>query len=196
MNILVLLVLLSSNVRATSISEWKFNKSIEISSKKLLVDGKAISGFKCPFKKHTDKKEVLGIFSSKDFSLTVTCLDNYMGGFFVNESNLILAQKDGDAGQIWDKQSILFRDSKSSKYILWRTDYFIDDTSVECDLMVPANKAKYKECLKKSQLLCSNSETFYQWDKNSRRFKSTEYSGKKPQRLLSSKLAVLSSCKK
>lgn len=185
---LILVETLSSSLWANTIA---FKKTLEISEKKLFVDGIEQKNFKCPHKLKKAKYQTL-VFKKRSFALS--CFTDYSGGYFLEYVKKPIAQLEGDAGSSWDKHSLLFHDKKTDTLVLWRATYGTYDTSIDCDGLVPITQKKYDECLKKATVKCRYKETFYQWNDEALKFKKTIYKGIKPSRNIKPFAYYLKNC--
>ncbi|NQZ18674.1 MAG: hypothetical protein HRT44_05380, partial [Bdellovibrionales bacterium] len=56
------------------------------------------------------EKGTFGQLTIAGVELEITCLDDYLQGFYIGKK--LIAQFDGDAGDIWETQSTLFKDER------------------------------------------------------------------------------------
>lgn len=174
---------------------WKAKESIELSSSQIALDGGSPNSLPCP---HQTKTAVGKLEINSNF-VELSCYDDYMGGFFHNEDNL--AQKDGDAGESWETQSLLFYDKESKSLFLSLKTYSTYDTSIECDGYTKKDlkksgwsNQKIADCLA-GLVKCKKSEKFKKWDPSKQKFFEASFSGTAPKRQFKPFEKYLKSCK-
>lgn len=174
---------------------WIAKNSVELSSNQIWIDGVASAPLKCP---HLKKAE-FGKLTIRTIQLVLNCSNDYSGGIFVGDE--ALAQLDGDAGDAWDKQTLLFFDDESKSLILSRLVYSISDPRIECDGFSKDqlkeqgwSDEKISSCVA-GKIRCNKSETFQKWNQESQSFAPFEFKGKVPARKLNPFKAYLKSCK-
>lgn len=140
---------------------WTFSKTMEIRESSLFLDGKAYDNFACPF---SDKRDVVAIAKTKNINFTVLCYDDYLGGYFLEESLKPIAQSDGDAGEHWDTQSLFFH--HKGQLILWKSYH----------------KIYPRENSKKANYGCHKTDHFFKWNSKTKTFAKTNYKGPLPKR--------------
>jgi len=113
----------------------------------------------------------------------LSCFDDYLGGYFFPGIKKAAAQMDGDEGDSWESQAMLFFSEKSSGLLLWIETWASSDGAINCDLQALDSQAM-KQCKQKSKVTCSHEQKFYAWDLEAKTFKATEYKGDKPRREL------------
>lgn len=163
---------------------WKAEKSVELSSSQMAIDGGSAISLKCPHQ----TKAIAGTLELNRIPLEVSCYDDYMGGFFVKDE--LIAQKDGDAGEAWETQSLLFFDVASKSLILSIKAYSIYDNSLDCEgstkealQKTGLSDKKIAACLA-GEVKCKTSEKLKKWNPTSKRFVETNFSGRIPTRRL------------
>ena len=146
---------------------WKAQKTIELSHTQIAIDGDKSQALVCPH----STKAILGQLELSDITLDLSCYEDYMGGFFHKDE--FLAQKDGDAGDTWETQSLLFFDPESKSLILALKYFSTYDTSIECQ----HNKKCADEGIK-----CKTSEEFKKWNPKDQNFVDVKFKGTAPKR--------------
>jgi hypothetical protein len=174
---------------------WTAKKSIEISSSQIAIDGQNPSSLKCPHQ----QKSIVGKLEVQSIPVELTCADDYMGGFFYQDE--VLSQRDGDAGDSWETQSLLFFDKGSKSLILSLKRYSTYDTAIDCDGSKKKDleksgmvNEKLKDCLA-GVVKCKTSEKIKKWDDKSKIFIDVDFKGKMPQRRFKPFEFYLKNCK-
>jgi len=174
---------------------WKAKESIELTSSQIALDGGSFSSIQCPHQTKTAE----GKLEIKSISVELSCYDDYMGGFFHKEDTL--AQKDGDEGETWETQSLLFYDKESKSLFLSLKTYSTYETSFECDGYTNEdlkksgwNKQKIADC-RAGLVKCKTSEKFKKWDPSKQKFFEASFSGSAPKRQFKPFEKYLKSCK-
>lgn len=202
--ILILSFLLFFDLQANTATTLSFKESLELSSEQIVIDGGSISKIVCP---HYSNNEAnfFRTFKIGIESMKVHCSHDYNGGYYIvnptTKERIVLAQRDGDEGDSWDKQTIIFKNA--NKLVLWNINHSLHDFSFECETMTEIEKKKMtKEQRKKNDsscihpvIKCSQAENFYEWDEKLNFVKKYEYTGKFPKRKLGPSEKFKKSCK-
>ncbi len=185
----------SSAARGESGYDWSPKKRIEISVKELVLDGNKVVPLKCS---SPDKAKV-GKLTLKADSFSVSCKADYLGGFYIHED--LLAQRDADAGDSWDTQSLIFFDETSKAWIWSLITYSTSDLSVNCDgqstdaLRKQGWSEQSIEGCKNGKIDCRKVEKIKKWDDQSKIFSDHTFKGQVPQRKLKPFPRYLDICK-
>lgn len=169
--VLILNLLLGSLAFADAkLKIWSPKERLEISNDKIVIDGKE-EDFKCGH----DEKTVVGKINFKGETFKISCSDDYPTGISIEDQTF--ADHDGDTGETWETQSLLFYDN-ASKSIVWSTiTYTTNDPSIECEL------DGKKDCPKR-KVECKKTGTLKRWNAKQKSFSAAKFEGKIPSRNL------------
>lgn len=181
--------------KADSGSQWSAKESVEISVKELVLDRNKTTSFQCLSQEKTE----IGRLTLKTESFSVSCKVNYLGGVYINES--LLAQREADAGESWDTQSLLFFDDKLKAWIWSLVTYSTSDMSVICDgqseeaLKKQGWSEQDRKVCKEGKIRCRKTEKIKKWDRQKKIFSEFAYKGDLPKRKLKPFPRYLDNCK-
>lgn len=171
---IVILFSYNYSMAGIELKKFSFSKSLEMSKDMFSIDNKKSSKLKCPF----DVKRKFAQIINTSNTLELKCHDDYLGGFFLEGYDKAIAQRDSDAGQSWDVQSVLFK-SLDSSLVLWVKTYTTYETSIECS---QTNEKDLSACISRSEVKCKELNSFLRWSKEEKVFKPFKYEGEKPVR--------------